>query len=149
MIKTTKDEALKLARTALQEVNYDQAYAAEISAIDDALAEQQQAGHTFYDGNGNVVAHLDATSEITMDYTKPSAWNYKETGRKGIYTPAKQQEPVECANGCRGFFKHHPPAQRKPWVGLTDAERLECMDGTTHYALCRAIEAKLKEKNGF
>lgn len=33
-------EALKLARTALQEVNYDQAYAAEISAIDDALAEQ-------------------------------------------------------------------------------------------------------------
>lgn len=24
-----------------------------------------------------------------------------------------QQEPIECANGCRGFVKHSPPAQRK------------------------------------
>lgn len=38
------------------------------------------------------------------------------------------------------------PAQRT-WVGLTDDERLECMDGTSHYALCLAIEAKLREKN--
>lgn len=30
-----------------------------------------------------------------------------------------QQEPVACANGCRGFVKHSPPAQRKP---LTDED---------------------------
>ena len=35
-----KDEALKLALEALEEVNYDQAYATEIAAIREALAEQ-------------------------------------------------------------------------------------------------------------
>jgi hypothetical protein len=63
-----------------------------------------------------------------------------------------QQEPVECANGCRGFVKHFQPAQRKP---LTDEEikqfaskHLDVGDGSyaTHFvtgdvAFARAIEA--------
>ena len=44
-----------------------------------------------------------------------------------------------------------PPAQRKPWVGLTDDERLEVaeIDGADEWfwKVCKAIEAKLKEKN--
>ena len=41
----------------------------------------------------------------------------------------------------------------RPWVGLTDVEIVDIMDAelttqnTEHFALCQAIEAKLKEKN--
>ena len=42
---------------------------------------------------------------------------------------------------------------KKPWVGLTKAERLDIIDeeiteqGIEHFALAQALEAKLKEKN--
>ena len=41
-----------------------------------------------------------------------------------------------------------PPAAQRPWVGLTDEEiaKLDCYD---HLKFARAIEAKLKEKNGW
>ena len=45
-----------------------------------------------------------------------------------------------------------PP--KREWVGLTEAERVDILDdelttqGTEHFALAQAIEAKLKEKNG-
>jgi hypothetical protein len=45
----------------------------------------------------------------------------------------------------------HP---RPEWVGLTDVEIVDMLDaelstqGTEHFGLCQAIEAKLKEKNG-
>ena len=44
-------------------------------------------------------------------------------------------------------------SQKKEWVGLTEAERLDILDAelttqsTEHFALAQAIEAKLKEKN--
>ena len=48
------------------------------------------------------------------------------------------------------------PAQpSKPWVGLTDEERDAILDRefkqwwSRHDAVCRAIEAKLKDKNGY
>jgi hypothetical protein len=40
--------------------------------------------------------------------------------------------------------------QQRPWVGLTHQETKDCMkawEGNDAYVLCRAIEAKLKEKN--
>ena len=43
--------------------------------------------------------------------------------------------------------------QQRTWVGLTDVEIVDIMDAelttqnTEHFALCQAIEAKLKEKN--
>ena len=43
-----------------------------------------------------------------------------------------------------------PPAAQRPWVELTDDQTKDCIkawDGNDAYALCRAIEAKLKEKN--
>ena len=39
---------------------------------------------------------------------------------------------------------------QRPWVELTHQETKDCMkawDGNDAYVLCRAIEAKLKEKN--
>jgi hypothetical protein len=44
-----------------------------------------------------------------------------------------------------------PPAAQRQWVGLTDDERLEVaeIDGADEWfwKVCKAIEAKLKEKN--
>lgn len=40
--------------------------------------------------------------------------------------------------------------QPRPWVGLTHEQTKDCLkawDENDAYALCRAIEAKLKEKN--
>ena len=38
---------------------------------------------------------------------------------------------------------------KKPWVGLTNEERLKLIRGfhATEYSLATAVEAKLKEKN--
>ena len=43
-----------------------------------------------------------------------------------------------------------PPAAQRQWVGLTDAEVMQTMSGdwTSQFYFARAIEAKLKEKNG-
>jgi hypothetical protein len=42
------------------------------------------------------------------------------------------------------------PVAPKPWVGLTDAEVMQTMSGdwTSQFYFARAIEAKLREKNG-
>jgi hypothetical protein len=36
---------------------------------------------------------------------------------------------------------------KREWVGLTDEERLQIMDGNTHFNMLVLAEAKLKEKN--
>ena len=43
-----------------------------------------------------------------------------------------------------------PPAAQRQWVSLTDAEVMQTMSGdwTSQFYFARAIEAKLKEKNG-
>jgi hypothetical protein len=72
------------------------------------------------------------------------------------------QEPVACMseeNDCIFFDADKPnpmdydfwiplytyPPQR-PWVGLTDADIADCMEMSIQKT-CRAVEAKLKEKN--
>lgn len=42
-----------------------------------------------------------------------------------------------------------PPAAQRQWVGLTDEEIDDCIDQEDYlpYATCKAIEAKLREKN--
>jgi hypothetical protein len=69
----------------------------------------------------------------------------------------KLQEPAEWLTGCptcgmdagcdcdTGTWNPPQPAQR-PWVGLTDEELADCLDMSIQKT-CRAIEAKLKEKN--
>lgn len=47
-------------------------------------------------------------------------------------------------------YKPYVPPQRK-WVGLTADDRIDCEQAAkgNYFALYAAIEAKLKEKNGF
>jgi hypothetical protein len=58
--------------------------------------------------------------------------------------------PVQDCFWKREGYKECPAAQRQ-WVGLTDDERLEVaeIDGADEWfwKVCKAIEAKLKEKN--
>ena len=108
-----------------------------ITALREALAEQPAqpykgiADHTYQATNGRV--RIDPI-----------------TGDVGIGTPSEQpaqQEPVACANGCRGFVKHSPPAQRT-WVGLTRKEWMELgCRSAEEVRVAMTIEAKLKEKN--
>jgi hypothetical protein len=46
---------------------------------------------------------------------------------------------------CVAYALYTAPPQR-PWVGLTDEELADCIDMSIQKT-CRAIEAKLKEKN--
>ena len=77
-------------------------------------------------------------------------------------TPQPEQEPVAFAShGVVNWiadkqFQHEAhlySAPQRTWVGLTDVEIVDIMDAelttqnTEHFALCQAIEAKLKEKN--
>jgi hypothetical protein len=83
--------------------------------------------------------------------------------------PAFVQEPVAWMTQARNFVHvmefteaeaklygwmpvyTSPPAAQRQWVGLTDDERLEVaeIDGADEWfwKVCKAIEAKLKEKN--
>ena len=55
--------------------------------------------------------------------------------------------------GLIAYMKCNTTPPQRTWVGLTDVEIVDIMDvelttqNTEHFALCRAIEAKLREKN--
>ena len=120
-------EAMKLAKAWFERNTYGDEAVDVYDALCEALAEQPARPYRQLQDNGS-------------KYFGES-WDKAEQ-------PA-QQEPVECANGCRGFVKHSPPAQRT-WVGLTDEEKRQLFeredyDGWLDYI--NAIEAKLRSKN--
>ena len=71
--------------------------------------------------------------------------------------PEQEQKPMHPE--MRKMWEDHfdkcfaESAPQRTWVGLTDVEIVDIMDAelttqnTEHFALCQAIEAKLKEKN--
>ena len=125
-MNTKQTEALKLALVALLEVNYDQAYAKEVAAIREALAEQpaqqqEPVAWMVYTLDGNSVCVTDNPADFTPDHRALP-----------LYTS--------------------PPAS-KPWVGLTDEERATIFGEfglalmPVRKAIAEDIEAKLREKN--
>jgi hypothetical protein len=62
-----------------------------------------------------------------------------------IAPPAPQPVPVKTYHDGKPW-----PVAPKPWVGLTDEEVMQTMSGdwTSQFYFARAIEAKLREKNG-
>ena len=47
-------------------------------------------------------------------------------------------------------YPHYVPSQKKTeWVGLTDEDEIDWEEGGNLKDLVKAIEAKLKEKNGY
>jgi hypothetical protein len=81
------------------------------------------------------------------------AENARELGLD--YEPVAQYSDTVSDGGLdpRNKFDTTPPAAKRQWTGLTDEEREGILDRefrqwwSRHDAVCRAIEAKLKEKN--
>ena len=116
----TKDEALRLAWDALQQIahvsamdyEYQQWAVEAITAIKEALAqpEQEPVAWAKFSAKGNII---DLLNEPDDDYTP-------------LYTT--------------------PP--QRTWVGLTEVEADKIYkDGSTFGEMMRMVEAKLKEKN--
>ena len=68
---------------------------------------------------------------------KPVAYDYHTKYDRGCYKCRSQFCPGNCIDTA-------PP--KRPWVGLTDDEVEDCMEMSIQKT-CRAVEAKLKEKN--
>lgn len=85
---------------------------------------------------------------------EPAKWHHPEC--EGECIACLIERVVQEAYGSQGlsYLQRHltsPPAQRKPWVGLTDAELSQVMEEVNYTynptPFARALEAKLKEKN--
>ncbi len=149
----TKDEALRFALEALQQIahvsatdyEYQQWAVEAITAIKEALAQPEQTNTRPY----YTIDELNAwASEKEKQAWRNAAIRIGEelssVGPDGYYEMdawkwldwAMEQEP-------RG--KNSLPPQRT-WVGLTNEERAECWETIPELAM-RKVEAKLKEKN--
>ena len=110
----------------------------------------------------------DRRIEVNEDVDVTEAAQKVLDALQHLLKPAPVQEPVaqDAPEKCRledvpakGGLMPTPPAAQKPWVGLTDEERLTEAErhlGEMHVENCglnnikdfaQAIEAKLKEKN--
>ena len=90
------------------------------SALHDQPAQPQQEPVAYIHRQGN---HWEVSERILLDDEKARGWT---------------EEPLYTS----------PPAQRKPWVGLTDEEVMViAFDFDVPSLVVRTVEAKLKEKN--
>jgi hypothetical protein len=96
------------------------------------------------------------------EYNKKRAHNWRTEAYRLAGHPLPEPEPVGWIDSkgnmiCTKINESCKPLyttpQQRTWVGLTDVEIVDIMDvelttqNTEHFALCQAIEAKLKEKN--
>ena len=95
---------------------------------------------------------LDARKILETAYyaqpeQEPVAWMVRDQV-DGCRYPSASKNPAGSINGESQPLYTAPP--RKPWVGLTGVEINHIFAANVGYPerMCRAIEAKLKEKNG-
>jgi hypothetical protein len=91
-----------------------------------------------------------AMKKFTRDDTEhgPHYYLASEVDAALAQPPLPVQEPDELTIAYMSGL--YDGKKKRPWVGLTHQETKDCMqawDGNDAYVLCRAIEAKLKEKN--
>ena len=167
-MSTKQTEALKLALLALEECRRDPRlkyehpyYDKAITAIREALAD--------HIGDANKMVEQPAQQQEPFNkYCCRLCFNNSgqmfldrmilcpECGNKRC--PKATYHELPCTNsnepGQPGSIYTPPPAS-KPWVGLTSEERDAILNRefkqwwSRHDAVCRAIEAKLKDKNGY
>ena len=128
--KATSNAALKLALEIALEKEYQlrktgQSHMIEpvITAIKEALAQGEQS-----------------SSQEPVAYYHPQLGFYWTKPTKITAPTIVDVEPLSL----------YTALPKRPWAGLTHQQTKECViawDGNDAYYLCRAIEAKLKEKN--
>jgi hypothetical protein len=145
-------EVLKLALVALEEIN-------QLSIGENAVCLPAE-----------IDTAMDAIKEA-LAQPEPVAWvglnldNMAEAFHRVIEEHHSRKNPFhDPVNGdamialreLRGlisYMKRNTTPPQRTWVGLTDVEIVDIMDvelttqSTEHFALCQAIESKLKEKN--
>jgi hypothetical protein len=85
--------------------------------------------------------------QIEAEKQEPIGWMYEDELPNGY--PYDAMFPYSKVDFVRMFPVYAPP--KREWVGLKD-EEIFALDDEMRldaYALCRAIEAKLKEKNAY
>ncbi len=129
----TKDEALKLALEALEDLgmkHYENTgevlYKETFTAIKAALEAKDEP-----------VAWRDAAIRLGEELSSVGPNGYYDMNAKEWLDWAMEQNP-------RG--EHSLP--QRTWVGLTDEDEIDWEEGGNLKDLVKAIEAKLKQKNG-
>ena len=153
----TKDEALKMALEAFKEINYDQAYATEITAIKQVLTNEA------LERKAENARELDLDYEPDKNEFNPD-WDEKLALTEEVIRLSKRieeleaqpkQEPV-CEKDPQGCWnvrcqlgkkcKNTPP--QRTFVGLTKKEFQEAVEGLEDLEDCWvAIESALRSKN--
>jgi hypothetical protein len=144
-------EALKLVRDRLASMNHEDSIFAgefdeEIKLLDEAIEQPAPAQEPVAWGNFKEDGTLVGLSQHPEDQAN---W----TGRRPLYTtppaPAPAQEPDPDELTIAYMSGLYEGKKRKPWVNLTVDELIDLEHKhRKHEDLVRAIEAKLKEKNG-
>jgi len=148
----TKDEALRLAWNALQQIahvsamdyEYQQWAVEAITAIKEALAQTEQDGKCKHCTDG-----CPACDTRKLPEQEPVAWRAwvskfpQGTGSDWVYVT----KPI-MKDSIHNQPLYTTPPQRT-WVGLTRTELIKCgvLPYGMSYELYEAIEAKLKDKN--
>lgn len=153
----TDRELFEKALEALLEVNYDQAYAKEVAALRERLAQPLRT-------------HWEGCDEVHPECRKPEqepvAWMIWTQGPVSTFLKKYEAESEfdrlnrQYPEPSRKLIALYTTPPRREWVGLTRAERFEIEKAMSQYydyrheckTVClpefaAAIEAKLKEKN--
>ena len=133
----TQTEALRLALEALEN--------SEDLVRENAYSAEQLYGN--YPARQGKVRGLKALVE---DHEKAitaikAALEAKDEPLQSVWNTLPSNKDVEDAMRMKRLQQLSTPPQRT-WVGLTDGEISDCMEMSIQKT-CRAIEAKLKEKN--
>ena len=137
-------EALRMALDFIEDVNFGEWRGSTerqenvITAIKEALA-QEKALQALHSENERLGLYKDAYAQPEQEPVKIAhRHEWFRTGEMKV----GQMRCISC-----GTWGHEEMPQRT-WVGLTDEEvRKICVNEWGGYEQCRAIEAKLKERN--
>jgi hypothetical protein len=165
-------EALKLALEALEEIHpgnmtpmAEGNWSKAIIAIREALAEQpaQQEPVREMPSNTRYAVAVEGHALTYWDNVHDAITNAQRAVYAGPDATCRAIDDLKAgrlAEWSYGFSavciyppQNTSPPASKPWVGLTDEERSAIFDRefkqwwSRHDAVCRAIEAKLREKN--
>ena len=137
-LKMTKDEALKLALSTLNEVRQE-------------TFRLMRDGQTLY-AEEKVWSTIISIKKALAQEQEPVAWGFQNTAITGSnrWTMLREEVPADDQyNGALWTPLYTTPPQRT-WVGLTDEDKSlfsSWLDHKTDDEVFTAIEAKLKEKN--
>ena len=141
----TKDEALKKVLVTLEwfeerkHLNYFDWQTQHIADIKEALAQPEQELVELR------TALAEALGDVYVCGRTWSAWGVGTMTQDDFYPAAESDEVLDSL--VQAVATATPPPPKRPWVGLTDAERDECDWGQGERDYSLVIEAKLKEKN--